>query len=76
MDKKQQMLRAFKLVVLALDEVNVNSGLPVDDGEDSAPADFKALVMQYNGRASVPEEIIDEVLETSPNELVRMLFGQ
>lgn len=65
-------LDALMMIMLALDEVERNNGLPAYEGENN-PASFIELVMQYaDGRLTESE--INDVLEAPLKNVVNLFI--
>jgi hypothetical protein len=62
---RDERITAVKLIVLALEEVHSNQGLPNPDIEagEKKVASFKELVMRYAENTSISESTIEEMLE-------------
>ncbi len=66
-------LRALQFILLALDDVDANNGLPKDE-DGTAPESFRDLVGQFT-KGKVDQKVVDEVLELTPSQLAQELVG-
>lgn len=62
---RDERIAAIKLIILALEEVHANQGLPNPDIEagEKQITSFKELVMCYAANTSVSDSTIEEMLQ-------------
>ncbi|WP_375749717.1 hypothetical protein [Vibrio sp. HN007] len=72
----QEQLKAYRLILLAIDDVVRAGAQPRYEGDDSSsnPAAFKKLVMQYAG-GKVSEEVIDNALKVPLQDIAKALMN-
>ncbi|MDG3085194.1 hypothetical protein P7F88_03390 [Vibrio hannami] len=75
-NETQEQLKAYRLILLAIDDVVRAGAQPRYDGDDSSsnPASFKKLVMQYAGD-KVSEEAIDQALKIPLQDIAKALMN-